>query len=307
VVNARIRSLFPLALLSLGPLCGAPDDPPSSSEETGADGSSGSESSTGESVSEGCGRPLQSGWFAPYTTTWGGVGNRATLVVDGREREYIIEVPDPYDPEVPYPLVIAYHGNNSRMDNAYGQQLAHEFENQAFVAYPQGLPGEGLDAIWLLQAESIDVDFFDALVEDIGARGCVDRHRIFTWGYSRGGYFANLLACVRGDVVRGSSSAAAGMPLEAEQCVGPVSQFIFRGTEDPVVPEIEPRLSMQAWLELDACSDAWRPGYHPDCKVYAECETDSSVVYCETPGAGHVLHQDVPGMQEAAVAFLRSL
>lgn len=307
-MNARIRSFLPFALLALGPdLCGSTKAPAEASDETTDDGGSEVESSTGEPVSEGCGRSFPGNWFESYTTTWGGEGNRATLVVGGIEREYIIEIPDPYDPTIPYPLVVAYHGNNSRMDNAYGQRIGRTFENQAFVAYPQGLPGEGLDAIWLLQAESIDVDFFDALVDDVGARACIDRRRIFTWGYSRGGYFANLIACVRGDVVRGASTAAAGMPLEPEQCVGPVSQFIFRGTDDPVVPEIEPRLSKQAWLELNACSAATTPGYHPDCKVYAQCETDASVVYCETPGAGHVLHQDVPGMQEAAVEFLRSL
>jgi polyhydroxybutyrate depolymerase len=193
------------------------------------------------------------------------------------------------------------------MDNAYGQQLGREFEFQAIVAYPQGLPGEGLDAIWHLEAESIDVDFFDALVQHIGERACVDNRRIHTWGYSRGGYFANLIACIRGDVVRGSSSAAAGMPLETDDCVGPVSQFIVRGMEDPVVPEIEPRLAMQAWLELDGCSAQSTPGYHPDCKVFDACETDSTVVYCESPDVGHVLHQDIAGMQEAAVAFLRAL
>jgi polyhydroxybutyrate depolymerase len=307
-VNARLSIIPTLGILAIGtPECTSTEEDPTADDEGGEVTEDGSESSMIEPESEGCGQPLAGDWFAPYMTTWGGTGNRATLNVDGIEREYIIEIPEPYDPSTPYPLVIAFHGNNSRMDNAYGQQLGLEFEYQAFVAYPQGLPGEGIDAIWHLQEESIDVDLFDALVAEIGRRGCVDNRRIYTWGYSRGGYFANLLACVRGDVIRGSSSAAAGMPLETEDCVGPVAQFIVRGTDDPVVPEIEPRLSKEAWLELDACSEQSSPGYHPDCKVFDDCESDASVVYCESAGFGHVLHQDIPGMQQAAVAFLRSL
>ena len=97
-----------------------------------------------------------------------------------------------------------------------------------------------------------------------------------------------------------------GQPTRA--CMTPVSAV--EGRNVTTIEGLSPDGShpvQKAWLELDACSDAWRPGYHPDCKVYAECETDSSVVYCETAGAGHVLHQDVPDMQEAAVAFLRTL
>jgi polyhydroxybutyrate depolymerase len=302
-------------LLALG-VIGTATTCPLPTDDAGADGADSDddggeaeaeESSTGEPVSEGCGEPMPTDWFGPYTTIQGLTANRATVMVDGVAREYLVELPEPYDPDTPYPLVVAFHGNNSRMDNAFGQQLAREFEFQAVVAYPQGVPGEGIDAIWHLQAESIDVDMFDALVEQIGANACIDRKRIYTWGYSRGGYFANLLACVRGDVVRGSSEAAAGMPLETDACVGPVNQFIMRGMEDPVVPEIEPRLAMQAWLELNGCSGTSTPAFHPDCKLFDDCSSDASVVYCEVPGVGHVLHQDVPGMQESAVAYLRSL
>jgi polyhydroxybutyrate depolymerase len=301
----NVRALA-LAALGISPTCSTKVDD-TASESADEEGSGDEGSSTGDPESPGCGHPLPGDWFVPYATTWGGEGNLATVVVDGTVREYIIELPEPYDPAVAYPLVIAYHGNNSRMDNAYGQQLGRAFEFQAVVAYPQGLPGEGLDAIWRLQAESIDVDFFDALVDHIGERACIDRTRIHTWGYSRGGYFANLIACVRGDIVRGSSAAAAGMPLETEDCVGPVSHFFVRGMDDEVVPEIEPRLALQAWLALDGCSEQWTPAYHPDCKLYDDCSSDASVVYCEVPGVGHVLQQDIAGMEEAAVAFLRSL
>jgi polyhydroxybutyrate depolymerase len=294
-------------VIASNPCAGPVDETTGKDTDGSGDTEDESDASSGEPMSDACGQPLPSDWLGPYTTSWGGEAQRATFLVDGTQREAIIELPEPYDPAIAYPLVVAFHGNNSRMDNAYGQQLGSVFEFQAIVAYPQGLPGEGLDAIWRLEADGIDVDMFDALVDEIGQRVCVDRRRVHTWGYSRGGYFANLIACVRGGLVRGSSAAAAGMPLETEDCVGPVSHFFVRGMQDEVVPEIEPRLALQAWLALDGCSEQSTPAFHPDCKLYDDCTSDASVVYCEAPDFGHVLHQDIPGMEEAAVEFLRAL
>jgi poly(3-hydroxybutyrate) depolymerase len=256
--------------------------------------------------SSACGYPLDDGWLQPYTASWGGASFRGTVESGGMVREFLVELPDPYHPDTAYPLVASYHGHNGSMDSSLGQQLGRSFDYEAIIVHPQGRPGEGVEAIWGLYVDDPDIDFFDALVEDVGEHLCVDRRRIHTWGFSRGGYHANLLACVRGDVINGSSPAGAGMPVPWRECEDPVNQFIVHGAKDPVVAALEGRQATEDWLQIDGCATEPEAMDEPFCHQYAGCDNGRAVVYCEVPDGIHAHHQDL-GLQEAAVAFLRAL
>ena len=284
----------------------ATTDPSESESESETDDPTGSttDDTSEEPTSPACGMDMQTDWFAPYTASWGGETHRATVDVGGTEREYIIEFPDPYDPNTPYPFVIGFHGFGGTMDNIFGQQLGREFDNQAIVVYPQGL---GATSGWSYAPSSPDIDMFDAILEQVENELCVDRTRIFTWGFSAGGYFTNVLACVRGDVIDGSSPVAAGMPLASLDCVGPVPQFIAHGDADTVVSVAQGQGARDIWLNLNGCSDTTVPHEtESECVRYEDCESGDPVVWCELAGVGHGVHQDM-GMEAPAIAFLRSL
>jgi poly(3-hydroxybutyrate) depolymerase len=170
--------------------------------------------------------------------------------------------------------------------------------------YPQGL---GATPGWSLAASSEDVALFDALVDQIENELCVDRTRIYTWGFSLGGYFTHVLACVRGDIIDGSSPVSAGMPLSSLDCVGPVPQFIAHGAADTVVSAGQGRAARDVWLNVNGCSETTVPHEtEPECVRYEDCDSGAPVVWCELAGVGHGVHQDM-GMEAPAIDFLESL
>lgn len=81
-----------------------------------------------------------------------------------------------------------------------------------------------------------DVQFVDAVVDDIDARHPVDRDRVYVAGFSNGAIFAEVLACLRGGQVAGLAIVGAGMSLDvARSCPWerPIPTVAYFGDADP--------------------------------------------------------------------------
>lgn len=121
-----------------------------------------------------------------------------TIDVNGEAREYILSVPENYDPNTPHRLIFTFHGLYGSMEESAerGFYYLEPFSEgtTVFIA-PQGLddgPGTG----WA-NPDGRDVNFVDAMVESAMNELCIDEAQVFATGFSYGGGMSYALACSR--------------------------------------------------------------------------------------------------------------
>jgi poly(3-hydroxybutyrate) depolymerase len=168
----------------------------------------------------GCGKAQ----FLPGLTKY-----RFGLKTSGRDRSYSYHLPNTYDKNKRYPVVVGFHGSSSigaffEMDTKLsearysGDVCATPFPflipcgglelivEQKIMVYPNGEGGSWADPTYH-SATSIaeDIQFVADILTDIKSNLCVEEAKIFAVGMSNGGGFIGTLACDP----RGSSLFAA--------------------------------------------------------------------------------------------------
>jgi poly(3-hydroxybutyrate) depolymerase len=192
-------------------------------------------------------------------------------------RTYHLFVPIWYDPNRAYPLIFTWHGSGGDGLSG-GLDIKSKSRNDAIV-----VAADGLNGTWNSDTDSPDLVFFDRMLENIENGYCVDRDRIFSYGFSVGGYFTNLLACERGNVLRASASVAGG--LAGENCKGKVAAWFLHDENDDAVPIAEGRAARDRALAINGCSTN-TDDEGDGCVRYQGCNADP-VVWCESRGIGH--------------------
>jgi polyhydroxybutyrate depolymerase len=122
---------------------------------------------------------------------------------------------------------------------------------------PRRFPGLGSSQLrgWQIRSgefEDRDLRLFDAILKNLQDEGCADSQRIYSTGFSNGGYFSNLLACKRGDVLAAVAPVSGGGPLD-RACDAQVPILITHGTTDEVVPYSEGKQSFERWRAKNGC------------------------------------------------------
>jgi polyhydroxybutyrate depolymerase len=234
---------------------------------------------------------------------------RASLSVAGVQRDYVLVRPTVLDAAHPVALVLIFHGDGG---DAWGFHELFPFErasgSAAVVAYL-----DGREQTWTLEGTGVnpDVEFALALIHALTTSLPVDRSRVFATGYSSGGFFVNLLACQRGDLLRAIASNAGGAPYpQAEEwpnrypkCAGqrPVAVMALHGGADDNVLLATGFFSAQYWAYVNRCADTgFDPTGYPECVSYRRCPSGADVVWCEIPELTHWVWDDAA---EASWAF----
>jgi polyhydroxybutyrate depolymerase len=215
-----------------------------------------------------------------------------SIDVDGRRRDYLLDVPDTVQPHRPAPVLLDFHGfghSAAGMWNASGfRELA---SRDGFVTvYPDGLPvrlrlrGEEMENVgWEIASidGNRDVAFVRALLDDLERRYCVDTARIFSTGFSNGAFFSALLACALADRIAAVAPVSGG-PLPAACAPSrPVPILIQHGRADTLIPVDMARRARDDWLKTDGCDAAATDADGPACERWTECRGASVVEYCE--------------------------
>jgi len=136
--------------------------------------------------SSGCGkaRTLQNG--------------NISISFNNASRKYILRVPDSYDNNHPYRLVLAYAwsgGTAAQVVSANYFTFATLDSKNTIFAAPEAADGAGS---W----SNGDVAFTDAILAQLEGDLCIDKTRVFATGFSFGGAMAMALGCTRADVFR---------------------------------------------------------------------------------------------------------
>ena len=201
-----------------------------------------------------------------------------TLRVGDRDRTYHLWIPKRYDPKRGYPLIFRWHGRG-------GDGLSGGLDIETVAGGAAIIVGaDGWRGSW----SSGDLDFFDRMLEEIEATYCIDRSRIFSYGFSIGGFFANLLACERGDVLRGSASIAGGS--WGSECHGKVARWFLHDERDERVPIALGEAARDRAIIANGCSTTTVDEGN-GCVRYLGCEK-APVVWCQTHGFGHNIRSD---------------
>lgn len=164
--------------------------------------------------------------------------------VAGITRLVVVHVPVGATGTDPLPVVLSFHGAGEQADErAYVDEFTTLGDRNGFVTvYPQGLVGVAgpLSGVteWDVEGTSVDEPaFVAALLDTLGAKVCIDEHRVYAAGFSNGGAMVLVLACELPDRIAAVASVS-GASVDAG-CTGdatPVPTVGFHGLDDAVVP-----------------------------------------------------------------------
>jgi polyhydroxybutyrate depolymerase len=169
-----------------------------------------------------------------------------TMLHDSVLRTYILYIPANYSGSSPVPLLFNFHGRGS---SATAQMLRGDFRPIAdtagfIIVYPQGTLFGGLTS-WNVGGEGFtlgmttdDLGFTEAMIDTIASNYYVDLSRVYSAGFSNGGFFSFELACQLGSKIAAIGSVGGSMTPETlgncnPQHPTPVIQI--HGTTDPSV------------------------------------------------------------------------
>ncbi|MEJ2858564.1 MULTISPECIES: RICIN domain-containing protein, partial [unclassified Saccharothrix] len=180
------------------------------------------------------------------------------ITTNGKNRQFILRVPDGYDSNRQYRLIFAFHWRGGTMNEIssggtsglawsyYGMQ--EQSNNSAILVAPQGF-GNG----WA-NSGGEDVVFVDDMIKRIESALCVNTGQRFAMGFSYGGGMSYSLACSRPTVFR-AVVVYSGAQLSG--CAGgtqPVAYFGIHGISDNVLGIGSGRALRDTFVRNNGCA-----------------------------------------------------
>lgn len=158
-------------------------------------------------------------------------------------RSYLVHLPENYDPNQSWPLILTFHGWGQN-----GQAMAtstHFDAAQAISIYPDGAPSRPPNADkkswapapYATASGEEDLQFVDEIVNSARRTWAIDDSQLYAVGFSNGGGFAQYLACQRpAQFTAIATVSAAYYSKVVEGCdPGTVGHLNIHGTDDQVV------------------------------------------------------------------------
>jgi len=255
-------------------------------------GAAGSGTGGGGSMkSAGCGQ-------APKVTS-----GTKTIQSGGKDRTYMIRVPENYDQTHPYWLIFGFHwvgGTANDVDGGgtsgytwsyYGlRELADKSTNsKAIFVAPQGISnGWG-------NSGNEDVKLTDDIIKQVEDGLCVDTKHIFSTGFSYGGGMTKALGCQRPNVFR-AIAVYSGADFLSGGCdattTSPIAYIGLHSISDGTNAYSSGITILNRFASNDGCT-AQTPPQPPQgsnthvCTTFAGCKQGYPVEWCAFNGGGH--------------------
>lgn len=231
------------------------------------------------------------------------------------ERDYTIQLPASYDPNVAYPVFYGGNGCGAKPPLTGGAFRIPGEEGAIKV----GLQQVSLESVGSCFADGgircapdiknvaacdngPEVPYFLAVQAWVEANFCVDLGKEFVGGSSSGAWEAQLVGCATASTLRGIYPLAGGLREHRWACDGPIAAFMIASdndTNNPVGPLPELFVIEDSYgnapardevLTRNGCVGRATEPYdakYPACVKYTGCPAAYPVVWCEFAGGSH--------------------
>lgn len=207
-----------------------------------------------------------------------------TVVSGGRERIVNLHVPTSYKPGSPAPLVMLFHGLGSNAtDITRATGMREKSDAAGFIlAAPEGVKfswNAGECCGGAMEDGVDDVAFVRDMVKALSESYCVDARRIYSTGFSNGGFLSLRLACEAADLVAAVAPVGGALGIATCKPSRAVPVLIIHGKADARVVPARAEAAQKRWAGLNGCKEEAKPtldrgtahcATHPGCRDGAE-------------------------------------
>lgn len=237
-------------------------------------------------------------------TTQAVESGRFTIVVDGTDREYIVKLPEAYDPSRPHPLIFGWHG---RMYDAEwvangeppltGPYFGIEAEagGEAIFVAPQAL-----STGWSNEGGR-DIAFTKAMLSRFEAELCIDTSRVFSAGFSFGAMMTIGIGCELADKFRAIAPMSGSLGNGCPEPRRPMAYWTSHGLSDTTIRPEQGEAARDEFIARNHCDSASLPTEREGCLAYENCDTGYPVTWCTFDGA----HEPPPYAGSAIWSFFK--
>lgn len=207
--------------------------------------------------------------------------------VDGAARRYVLSVPKAYDEARRYPLIVALHGDGQGAAGfAASSKLEAATRGGAFLAFPDG----SVD-LFTPYDDNPDQKLVARVIAEVSGAYAIDPTKIWGFGYSKGAYQLNELACKRPGLLSAMAIHAGGAPqtrdgagnVDCPSAIG-LPVFVTHGERD------DPgggRFGADYWASRAGCGATKTASTPSICEAYDGCDAGKPVAFCLVPGHPH--------------------
>jgi polyhydroxybutyrate depolymerase len=228
---------------------------------------------------------------------------------DGQNRSYIVYTPASYNPGTPVPLVFVLHGFTQSGQSIMNVSAFNSVADTAnfIIVYPNGISNAWNTYANIPGASTAnDIGFIEALIDTVSANYSIDQNRIYSCGFSAGGFMSHLLACKSSRCFAAIASVAGTMTDSVYNSCVPsynLSVLQIHGTSDNIV-NFNGALGNKSatevvdlWKNFNACSVAPVITALPNINLndnstvdlldYSPCINNNLVQMLRVNGGGH--------------------
>jgi polyhydroxybutyrate depolymerase len=232
----------------------------------------------------------------------------------GVARQYLTYVPASYNGSMPVPVVFCLHGLGDNMNNFYNIGMKFVADTANFiVVVPQALNAPFVGTAWnsgaglngfTLNGSVDDVGFIGAIIDTLIANYNIDQRRVFSCGFSMGGFMSQRLACELNGRIAAVASVAGTIGNTLTCNPGrSVPVCHFHGTADSTIYYNDnqygndPEEMIEFWAQNNGCNASPSITLLPDIAndgllvshyVYDGCNAAGDVELFRVDSAEHV-------------------
>jgi polyhydroxybutyrate depolymerase len=220
------------------------------------------------------------------------------LTFDNVQYGYVVHLSPSYSGSKPAPLVLNWHActGTASDEESYTNMDPVADANGWVLVYPTSPDGSWNAGSACTGMSRDDVGFAVALVHQIESAACIDPKRIYTTGFSNGGFMSYALGCEHAELFAAIAPVGAKVGIPTCQPSRPVPVMAFHGTADPrvdynaeaSVPSVPD--TVKAWATLDNCTAGPDQTYQMGtvtCQTWSSCTAGATVSLCSAEGGGH--------------------
>ena len=171
-----------------------------------------------------------------------GTTSTQTINHDGLERQYLIYVPNSYDIQSKFPLMINFHGYGGLANDhmAYTDMRSLADSKNFILIYPQGSELDGYSH-WNAainggdnKSSADDLGFIETIINTHSE--ILDLKRVYAFGFSNGGMMSYALGCYKSNLIAAIGSVSGSMLQTDCTPSHPIPLIKLHGTSDVTLP-----------------------------------------------------------------------